>query len=276
MLAHSPLRRAFLTALVTSPVQLVAAPGATGCPTHRPAPAPPALIVLMDQTTELPKEVHAQFIQDCVSLSARWRRTIVAEFGGETSWLTNKMFDEIVSSPMSQAERERLRWELPPAEIQTDLSCRAEQQRRLDAVLRKGLQSSNGPKASSPVLEAIGEALRARRDGDPPPTLVLVSDSIQHYAPRSFYGVQPDSLRLPSPAALVDDLRRNGMLPDAKDVEVVHVGIGLAARPSSGPRLLRPGQEVQALKAVWSAVWAAAGAKRWTFGEPLPVDGLVR
>lgn len=168
-------------------------------------------------------------------------------------------------------EREKSRWRDSPAARARAGRCQRDQQEALASALRAGLGDiDNGPDGYSPLCEAMHSLLEGR-NATQRTVAVLVSDGVQNVLGRSFVAPRGRGLQLPPVDRLVAELQRQALLPDARNVAVVHVGLGWTG---SDRAAVRPPGEQAALERLWKGLWAAAGASRVTVGRPLPVSGL--
>jgi predicted small lipoprotein YifL len=235
--------------------------------------------VLVDRTTVLPAQDRAQLVAELAAdIQARGGHVAVFVTGGQGAALLRKVHEGRFPGPAALQQAQAQRWSRTPAEAHQAARCLADRQHALAVALSAALDDVDVSEAGwSPVIEAVRAVLSRQAERQGAQRLVLVSDGIEH-AGLSFYASAADRLRLPPAQKLVDDLKRSDALPDASQVQVFHLGLGLsgagAKNSNGGPRPLRPPAETLALRQLWDRLWQASGAATWTYGEPLPTRGF--
>jgi len=245
-----------------------AANAASAC--AKPPAAGPRLsnrLVCVDATTLLDAGARARTLDLTVGWARAGDRFQITSFGGKrAAWDGTAAMIEVDGDEQAGDAK---RWTQAPNEIQRMLACARATREQLRAALSAALARQDGStEGHSPIFETVMNlAQNWPSSAASGRALLLVSDGVQFSNAIKF--ANRGSLTVPSPAELLRKLRKLDLLPQFRDLSVIHLGLGVGADVMAGAAA-----HSADLKAVWKAYWTATGARLLVMGTPMPLDAF--
>ncbi|MFJ5295024.1 hypothetical protein ACIQAL_00610 [Pseudomonas sp. NPDC088368] len=238
---------------------------------YRPAPSGRELIIIVDQTVQLPKELkdstysHAlryvkpgdsvRLYQFSAYLPGNYMKLLYA--GQLEGKLDDKVRDDIGMNSLRQLEGCLAK--------QVDFFRKSLGQQMVESFAKPGEDIAKSEIFFS--LKQIGEDISARPA--PEKVVLLVSDMLENSDFGSFYA--NNQIRALDPAAELKKVEQKKLFADLGGAKVYVLGAGLV--PSSAKNGYRSGNTVQKLESFWTQYLTHSNAQLLSFGAPsLTVD----
>ena len=239
---------------------------------YRPADSGRELVIIIDQTVKVPREIKNASWQQILRFTQPGDRVVLYQF---SALLQNNFMQRLFDGQLDPLLADKkIRDSLGMESLKSLDQCLGQQKvyfgKTIGGLMAMSFAEQGDNIAKSEILDSlkrISEDLA--QDKAASRTIFLISDMLENSAFDSFY--RNNTMRLLSPDKVLQRVKQQNLLTDFRGAKVFIAGAGLI--DTEAKNNYRSGKMLQQLEAFWRGYFTASNAEVISFGAPaLNVD----
>jgi hypothetical protein len=239
---------------------------------YRPADSGRELVIIIDQTVKVPREIKNASWQQILRFTQPGDRVVLYQF---SALLQNNFMQRLFDGRLDPLLADKkIRDSLGMESLKSLDQCLGQQKvyfgKTIGGLMAKSFAEQGDNIAKSEILDSLKRISDdLAQDNAASRTIFLISDMLENSAFDSFY--RNNTMRLISPDKVLQRVKQQNLLTDFRGAKVFIAGAGLI--DTAAKNNYRSGKMLQQLEAFWRGYFTASNAEVVSFGAPaLNVD----
>nr|WP_194716305.1 hypothetical protein [Pantoea agglomerans] len=239
---------------------------------YRPADSGRELVIIIDQTVKVPREIKNASWQQILRFTQPGDRVVLYQF---SALLQNNFMQRLFDGQLDPLLADKkIRDSLGMESLKSLDQCLGQQKvyfgKTIGSLMAKSFAEQGDNIAKSEILDSLKRISDdLAQDKAASRTIFLISDMLENSAFDSFY--RNNTMRLISPDKVLQLVKQQNLLTDFRGAKVFVAGAGLI--DTEAKNNYRSGKMLQQLEAFWRGYFTASNAEVISFGAPaLNVD----
>lgn len=239
---------------------------------YRPADSGRELVIIIDQTVKVPREIKNASWQQILRFTQPGDRVVLYQF---SALLQNNFMQRLFDGQLDPLLADKkIRDSLGMESLKSLDQCLGQQKvyfgKTIGGLMAKSFAEQGNNIAKSEILDSLKRISDdLAQDKAASRTIFLISDMLENSAFDSFY--HNNTMRLISPDKVLQLVKQQNLLTDFRGAKVFIAGAGLI--DTEAKNNYRSGKMLQQLEAFWRGYFTASNAEVVSFGAPaLNVD----
>nr|WP_244637067.1 hypothetical protein [Pantoea agglomerans] len=239
---------------------------------YRPADSGRELVIIIDQTVKVPREIKNASWQQILRFTQPGDRVVLYQF---SALLQNNFMQRLFDGQLDPLLADKkIRDSLGMESLKSLDQCLGQQKvyfgKTIGGLMAKSFAEQGDNIAKSEILDSLKRISDdLAQDKAASRTIFLISDMLENSAFDSFY--RNNTMRLISPDKVLQLVKQQNLFTDFRGAKVFVAGAGLI--DTEAKNNYRSGKMLQQLEAFWRGYFTASNAEVISFGAPaLNVD----
>lgn len=239
---------------------------------YRPADSGRELVIIIDQTVKVPREIKNASWQQILRFTQPGDRVVLYQF---SALLQNNFMQRLFDGQLDPLlADQKIRDSLGMESLKSLDQCLGQQKvyfgKTIGGLMAKSFAEQGDNIAKSEILDSLKRISDdLAQDKAASRTIFLISDMLENSAFDTFY--RNNTMRLISPDKVLQLVKQQNLLTDFRGAKVFVAGAGLI--DTEAKNNYRSGKMLQQLEAFWRGYFTASNAEVISFGAPaLNVD----
>lgn len=234
---------------------------------YRPADSGRELVIIIDQTVKVPREIKNASWQQILRFTQPGDRVVLYQF---SALLQNNFMQRLFDGQLDPLLTDKkIRDSLGMESLKSLDQCLGQQKvyfgKTIGGLMAKSFAEQGDNIAKSEILDSLKRISDdLAQDKAASRTIFLISDMLENSAFDSFY--RNNTMRLISPDKVLQLVKQQNLLTDFRGAKVFVAGAGLI--DTEAKNNYRSGKMLQQLEAFWRGYFAASNAEVISFGAP--------